>query len=153
HDTALDLVQQGQAFTVYLGHSNATGLYAGRARFLNRDDWARLTIRSGPGVFVTFGCNGCQLAGRDGEGYGVAAIGHSGGPVAATGSHGICFAAMVELAADGLLGSLFTDHPPERLGDAWLELKAGLDHGKMDPLAFKVLDAVDGDARTPLADQ
>jgi hypothetical protein len=153
HDTALDLVQQGQAFTVYLGHSNARGLYAGRARYLDRDDWASVKIRSGPGVFVTFGCNGCQLAGRDGEGYGVAAIRNPGGPVAVTGSHGICFAAMVEVAADGLLGGLLTDRPPERLGDAWLRLKANLDHGPIDPLAFKVLDAVDGDARIPLADQ
>ena len=43
-----------------------------RVRYLDRDDWGRLTIRRGPGLFATFGCNGCQLGGPEGEGYGVA---------------------------------------------------------------------------------
>jgi hypothetical protein len=153
HGRALELVQGGQAFTVYLGHSSAEGLWAGRARFLDRDDWATLKIARGPGVFATFGCNGCQLAGPNGEGYGVAAMRNPDGPVAVTGSHGICFAAMVELASEGFFESLFTAQPPERLGDAFLRLKANLATGKIDPITFKLLDAVDGDSRIPLADQ
>jgi hypothetical protein len=153
HAKALDLVQGGQAFTVYLGHSSAEGLWAGRARFLDRDDWATVKITRGPGVFATFGCNGCQQTGPNGEGYGVAAVRNPDGPVAVTGSHGICFAAMVELAAEGLFENLFAAQPPERIGDAFLRLKANLATGKIDPLTFKLLDAVDGDSRIPLADQ
>jgi hypothetical protein len=153
HDQALDLVEGGAAYTVYVGHSNARGFYAAGARYLDRNDWARLHIRGGRGIFVTFGCNGCQLCGRDGEGYGVAAVRNPDGPVAAVGSHGICFAAMVELAGDGLFHSLFAARPPERLGDAYLRLKKNLATGKIDPLTFQLLDAVDGDSRIPLADQ
>ncbi|HJT78915.1 MAG TPA: C25 family cysteine peptidase, partial [Gemmataceae bacterium] len=153
HEQALGLVQAGAAFTVYLGHSSAEGFYAAGARYLDRDDWARLHMARGPGIFITFGCNGCQLCGRNGEGYGVAAVRNPGGPVAAVGSHGICFAAMVELAGDGLFKSLFAARPPQRLGDAYLRLKENLAHGKIDPLSFRLLDAVDGDSRIPLADQ
>jgi hypothetical protein len=150
---ALKYVQGGQAFTLYLGHSNAEGLYGGRAHYLDRDDWAKLKIGRGSGVFVTFGCNGAQLRGDDGEGYGVAAIRNPDGPVAVTGSHGICFAAMVQLAADGLFESTFTGHLPERLGEAWLAVKKGVAEGKMDDLTFGMLDAVDGDAKIPQATQ
>jgi hypothetical protein len=153
HDRARDLVQQGQAFTLYLGHSNAEGLWAQRAHYLDREDWATLKIARGPGVFLTFGCNGCQLGGQDGEGYGVAAARNPDGPVAVVGSHGICFAAMVELAVEGVFDSVFTARPPERLGDAWLRLKDSLAQGKMDPVTFRLLDAVDGDHRIPLAEQ
>src|SRR5205823_3439117 len=71
---ATQYVGEGQAFTLFLGHSSATGLYGGPAPFLDRNDWARLKIARGSGVFITFGCNGCQLKGKDGEGYGVAAL-------------------------------------------------------------------------------
>jgi hypothetical protein len=153
HGRALEMVQAGQAFTLYLGHSSAEGFWAGRARYLDRNDWATMKIAQGPGVLLTFGCNGCQLTGPDGEGYGVAAVRDATGPVAALGSHGICFAAMVELAADGLFESLFASRPPERLGDAFLRLKEQLARGKIDALTFTLLDAVDGDSRIPLADQ
>src|SRR5262249_46172635 len=63
---------KGQAFTVYLGHSNAQGLYGGDdVAFLDRGDWGKLKMPHGGGVFVTFGCNGGQLSGHDGEGYGL----------------------------------------------------------------------------------
>jgi hypothetical protein len=150
---ALKYVEGGQAFTLYLGHSNAAGLYGGRAHYLDRDDWAKLKIGRGSGVFVTFGCNGCQLRGDDGEGYGVAAIRNPDGPVAVTGSHGICFAALVQLAADGLFESTFTGQPPERLGAAWLAVKKGVAEGKLDDTTFAVLNSVDGDAKIPLATQ
>src|SRR5262249_38754608 len=136
HDRALELVQGGQAFMLYLGHSNARGLWGGNARFLDRDDFARLAIRRGAGVFATFGCNGCQLRGEDGEGYAVAAMRNSNGPAAVLGSHGICFAAMVQLAADGLFRAGFADKCPDRLGEMWLGLKSGLAKGKIDDVAY-----------------
>jgi hypothetical protein len=149
HDRALQCVEDGQAFTLYLGHSNARGLWGGGARFLDRDDFARLTIRRGAGVFATFGCNGCQLRGDDGEGYGVAAMRNPSGPAAVLGSHGICFAAMVQLAADGLFQAGFTGKCPERLGAMWLGLKNGLAKGKIDAGTYTLLDAVDGDKDIP----
>jgi hypothetical protein len=150
---ALQYIQEGQAFTLYLGHSNPEGFYGGASHFLDRGDWAQLRIARGPGVFVTFGCNGCQLRGSDGEGYGVAAVRNPGGPVAVLGSHGICFGAMVQLAAVGLFESTFTGQVPERLGAAWLALKAGLAKGKIDDVTYKMLDKVDGDAKIPQATQ
>jgi hypothetical protein len=153
HGRALDYVQAGQAFTLYLGHSNARGLYGGKARYLDRDDWAKLIIKRGAGVFATFGCNGCQLSGEDGEGYGLAAMRNPNGPVAVFGSHGICFAAMVQLASDGLFKSTFADKQPERLGAAWLGLKEGLARGKIDAVTYRLLDGVDGDRNTPQATQ
>jgi hypothetical protein len=148
---AIRLVEEGQAWTLYLGHSSPRGLYGGPARFLDRDDWANLKIRQGPGIFATFGCNGCQLT--DPEGYALAAVRNPTGPVAVLGSHGICFAAMVQLAADGLFESAFRGSPPERLGDAWLKIKAGLAKGAMDELTFRLLDLVDGDRNIPQATQ
>jgi hypothetical protein len=150
---ALKYVQEGQAFTLYLGHSNAGGLYGGGAPYLDRGDWAHLDIARGAGVFATFGCNGCQLQGADGEGYGVAAMRNPGGPVAVLGSHGICFAALVQLAADGLCARTLVRQPPERLGPCWLALKEGVARGKIDDFTFKMLDGVDGDSRIPQATQ
>jgi hypothetical protein len=150
---ARQYVQEGEAFTLYLGHSNAEGLYGGRARYLDRDDWSRLRIPQGKGVFVTFGCNGCQLKGKDGEGYGIAAMRNAHGPVAVVGSHGIFFAAMGLLAADGLFESTFAKAPPERLGESWLAIKNGVARGKIDALTFGLLDAVDGDKTIPQATQ
>jgi hypothetical protein len=150
---ATGYVQEGQAFVLYLGHSNPLGLYGGRARFLDRDDWARLKIPSGRGVFFTFGCNGCQLAGRGGEGYGVAAMRNPSGPAAVVGSHGICFAAMVQLAADGLFASTFTSKVPARLGESWLALEKGVAEGKIDDFTYNLLNGVDGDPKIPQAVQ
>jgi hypothetical protein len=152
-DQALKYVQEGQAWTLYLGHSNAMGLWGGGAPYLDRDDWAALKIARGRGVFATFGCNGCQLEGDHGEGYGVAAMRNPNGPVAVIGSHGICFAAMVQLATDGLLRSTFAGKQPERLGETWLAIKAGLAKGDIDDLSFAMLDAVDGDRNIPQATQ
>ena len=153
HDQARKYVEDGEAWTLYLGHSNATGLWGGGARYLDRSDWATLKIARGPGVFATFGCNGCQLKGDHGEGYGVAAMRNPDGPVAVIGSHGICFAAMVQLATDGLVKGAFSGKSPERLGAAWLAIKAGVAKGDIDDLSFAMLDAVDGDSSIPQATQ
>jgi hypothetical protein len=153
HKRALQYVEDGEAFTLYLGHSSAAGLYGGEAPYLDRGDWSRLRIGHGKGVFLTFGCNGSQLKGTDGEGYGVEAMRNPNGPVAVTGSHGICFAAMVQLAADGLFESTFANSPPERLGASWLAIENGVASGKIDKLTFNLLDAVDGDKTIPQATQ
>lgn len=149
HERARQYVEEGQAVTLYLGHSWAHGFYAPQTRYLDRDDWASLKIQQGPGIFAIFGCNGCQLGGPNGEGYGLAAMRNPHGPVAVLGSHGICFAAMCQLAADGLLRGVRGGQMPERLADVWLALKQGIAHGKIDPVTFRLLDAADGDPRIP----
>ena len=118
-------MRDGQAWTLYLGHSNMEGMWGGGAHYLDRADWAKLKIARGSGVFATFGCYGCQLKGERGEGYGVAAMRNPDGPAAVIGSHGICFAAMVQLATDGLVESTFAGKSPERLGATWLAIKSG----------------------------
>jgi hypothetical protein len=151
---AMAYVEEGQALTLYLGHSNAEGFAAGPDGYMNRGDWAKVNIQHGPGVFATFGCNGCQLTDKDHqEGYGVAAMRNPHGPVAVLGSHGICFAAMVQLASDGLFQSLCGAKPPDRLGDAWLRLKESLAKGKIDAISFWLLDKADGDPNIPQATQ
>jgi hypothetical protein len=154
HEQALRCVEKGQAFTLYLGHSDPRGLCGWPlTRFLDRDDWGRLAIPTGAGVFITFGCNGCQLKGRDGEGYGIAAIRNPRGPAAVLGSHGICFPAMMQLACDGLFHRAFQGPLPRRLGQCWLALLEGIAVGKIDFLSYRVLDAVDGDSKIPQATQ
>ncbi len=143
---AIEYIQEGQAVILYLGHSNAEGLYAGPgAAFLDRGDWARLKIAHGQSVFLTFGCNGCQLAGRDGEGYGLFAMRNPHGPAAVLGSHGICFAAMVQLACDELFTRAFEGRLPRRLGNLWLAALTGVAKGPIGALRYRMLDAVDGD--------
>ena len=70
---ATQYVEEGQAITLYMGHSGPEGFFAAFRHFMDRHDWARVKIARGPGVFASFGCNACQLRGRDGEGYGLAA--------------------------------------------------------------------------------
>jgi hypothetical protein len=153
HDRSLQYVREGQALTLYLGHSWAEGFYAPRTRFMDRKDWAELKIARGPGIFGVFGCNGCQLCGEDGEGFGIAAMRNPSGPVAVLGSHGICFAAMCQLAADGVLDTVSTGKSPERVAEVLLKLKEGIAQRKMDDLTFKMLDMVDGDGKISQATQ
>jgi hypothetical protein len=151
---SLEMIREGQAFVLYLGHSDASGLYGGpTSAFLDRDDWAELRVGHGGSVFITFGCNGCQQSGRDGEGYGIAAARNPRGPVAVIGSHGICFASMVQLACDGLFRRAFQERLPDRLGDCWLAALEGVSKGPIDFLSYRMLDRVDGDPRIPQATQ
>jgi hypothetical protein len=148
HDKSLACLAQGQAFTFFLGHSNATGLWSSNARFLDREDWATLKIPRGQGIFVTCGCYSCQLSGRGGEGYGLAAIRNPAGPVAVMGAHGESYAAMGQLAFDGLLRCFRGPRLPKRLGECWLQLKSGLANGDIGFLTFKMFDYADGSRGT-----
>jgi hypothetical protein len=146
----LDYLREGQAFTLYLGHSNAQTLYGGpNVTFLDREDWGQAELPHGGGVFVTFGCNGCQLKGDDGEGYGLWAMRNGRGPATVIGSHGVCFAAMVNLAADGLFRRAFQTTTPDRLAPAWLALLESVSKDRLDWITYRALDAVDGDSRIP----
>jgi hypothetical protein len=144
HDQALAYLRMGQLFTIFAGHSNATGFWSSDAPFLDRGDWQTMDLGAKAGILVSCGCYGCQLRGPDGEGYGQAAIRNPHGPVAVIGAHGESYAAMGQLALDGLIKCLAKEELPERLGDVWLSVKGGLDSGKMDGLTFRLLDQADG---------
>ncbi|MGO8931567.1 MAG: C25 family cysteine peptidase [Limisphaerales bacterium] len=67
---ALECLQEGELFSFYLGHSDASGLWSGSAYFMSRDDWANLRIPHGGGVFFTCGCYACQWGSAKDEGMG-----------------------------------------------------------------------------------
>ena len=150
---AKDYLKQGQVFTFYFGHSSPEGLYAEHAHYLDREGLEPAEHGTRPGRIRHVWLPRLPTSGLAGEGYGVAAIRNPNGPVAVVGSHGICFAAMVQLAADALFEKTFTGTMPERLGDSWLAMKTGLAKGKIDALTYGLLDAVDGDRRIPQATQ
>jgi hypothetical protein len=107
-----------------------------------------------PGVLFTCGCYTLQLEGRDGEGYGFAAMRNPGGPVAIIGASSESYGVMGHLAFDGLLSCLDDPQPPSRLGDYWLAVKNGIGRGPMNPVTFFLYDQVDGSVgETSLPDQ
>jgi hypothetical protein len=153
-EQSLLYLKEGQAFTVYAGHSGPEGFWSEGARFLDRADWGKLSMVGGRGVLVSCGCFGCQLYGTDGEGYGLAALRNPDGPAAVIGAHGESYAAMGQLAFTGLLKSFATAEFPARLGECFLGVKEGIARGKMDYVTFNLLDYADGSkGKTPLAVQ
>jgi len=151
HSAALDGLQAGSLFSVYMGHSNGGGLGLATT-FLSRDDWAELKLGPGQGVFFSCGCFGCELGG--GDGYCLAAMRNPAGPVAVIGASAESYSAAGLLAADGLLGCLARVPFPSRLADYWLAVQAGLARGPLDGLTFSLLDQSDGTGgKVPLAMQ
>ena len=149
---ALGYLQEGEMFSVYLGHSFAAGLGLD-GRFILRGDWASLNIARGRGPFFTVGCFACQSDG-EGDGYGLAAMRNPGGPVSVIGASGESYSAPGQLAVEGLLSCLTKPPFPARLAAYWLAIQAGLAHGAMDPTTFALLDMADGTGgKVPLAAQ
>ena len=153
-DATRRYLEEGQFFTFYLGHSGASGLWSNGLYFMQRADWAQVKIPGGQGVFFTCGCYACQFDRNDGDGYGLAAIRNPDGPAAVIGACEESYAAMGQLALDGLFHRFSAPPSPARLADYWLDAAAGLDHGPIDPLSFQLLDQADGSrGRVPLAVQ
>ena len=71
-ETTLRYLEEGQLFSVYLGHSGAFGFWSGLwlDRFIDREDWGKKNF---PGILFSCGCFGCQLKDGD-EGYGLTAM-------------------------------------------------------------------------------
>jgi hypothetical protein len=143
-DMTVRYLEEGAMFSFYLGHSGAYGLWSDGKYFLSRADWTQLNIAQGPGVFFTCGCFACQLRGKDGEGYGLTALRNPGGPAAVMGAHGESYAALGQLALDGMLPCLARSPTPTRLATFWLAAKAGLAQGEMNPVIFQMYDQADG---------
>jgi hypothetical protein len=152
-EKALEYLQAGQLFSVYLGHSAPQGLGLD-AKFITREDWERLSVSQGPGPFFTCGCFANQFGGTGGAGYGLAALRNPNGPVAIIGATGESYSAPGQLAAEGLLKCLSAPPFSSRLGENWIEIQAGLARGRMDEGTFALLDMADGSrGKVPLATQ
>ena len=121
---------------------------------MDREAWSKLNIPQGQGVFFSCGCYSCQLDGIGGEGYGLAAIRNPDGPSAVIGAVAESYAAMGQLALDGMLKRFSAKPTAARLADYWLDVQAGLDHGSIDAMTFQMFDQADGSrGKTPLATQ
>lgn len=141
---SLDYIREGQFWTIYLGHSSASGLWSIGAPYIDRKDWSTLEAGRHPGLLFTCGCFACQTAGFDGEGYALAAIRNPTGPAAVVGAHCESYAMAGLLALDGFLSELNAAKPAERLADYWLAVENGLVRGDIDPITFFALDNADG---------
>jgi Peptidase family C25 len=151
-ETALRYLQEGEMFSLYLGHSYGAGLGLD-GKFMLCKDWASVSIPQGRGPFFTCGCYACQSSGA-GDGYGLAAARNPAGPVAVIGAAAESYGAAGQLAVEGLMGCLRQAPFPTRLGDYWLAVQAGLARGSMDPTTFALLDMADGtQGKVPLATQ
>jgi hypothetical protein len=153
-NTSLKFFEEGEFFSFYLGHSDASSFWSDGVRFMDREAWSKLKIPQGQGVLFTCGCYACQLSGMGGEGYGLVAIRNPDGPAAVIGAHAETYAAMGQLALDGILKRFSSPPATARLADYWLAVKAGLDHGEIDAMTFQMLDQADGSrGKTPLSVQ
>lgn len=147
-------LQAGQLFCIYMGHSDASGLWSNGAYLMKRQDWANLDIKQCQGVFFTCGCYACEWDGGKGEGYGLAAMRNPGGPAAVIGACAESYSAPGLLAIDGLLGCCVAPPFPVRLADYWLAVQAGLAKGPIDEGAFSLYDRFDGSGgKVPLSVQ
>jgi hypothetical protein len=153
-DASIRYLEAGELFSFYLGHSGPEGLWSISTNFLSREDWARLKMPEGNGVFFTCGCFACQPGDRGSEGYALSAMRNSTGPVAVIGATAESYSAPGQLAVEGLMGGL-EKHPfPKRLGEYWLAVQSGLASGKMDEGVFSLYDQADGSGgKIPLATQ
>jgi hypothetical protein len=150
----LDVLESGQLFAFYAGHSGAAGMWSNQGFVLLASDFAELKIANSPGVFVTSGCYACQVEGPDGQGFAVAAVRNPDGPAAVIGSFGESYAALGQLALEGIVHRLNENRPPQLLGDYWLAAQAGMARGTMDPITFWLYDQADGSrGEVPLARQ
>jgi len=153
-ETALEYFRDGSLFVIFLGHSGANGLYSNGKSFLTVADFQNLRISQGSYVFFTCGCYSCQIEGPDGEGYGLMAARNPYGPVAVIGAHGISYAALGQLAFQGLLDGLNSPSSGKRLADFWMDVTKGLANKSMDPLTFYLYDQADGSmGKAPLSVQ
>jgi len=147
----LEWLARGQLFSIYLGHSDASGWSTLNTNFMGAKDWARVNMGPGQGVLFSCGCFGCQWDRGQEQAYGLAAMRNPTGPTAVIGAYGESYSAPGLLAVDGLLRCCAEAPFPTRLADYWLAVQNGLAEGEIDPTTFGLLDMADGTGgKTPL---
>jgi hypothetical protein len=148
HDTAMQSLEEGDLFSVFLVHSRPEAIFLETNRWITRNDLAQARTPRGAGVFFTCGCFACQLRGTGREGFGLAAVRNPAGPVAVMGATGEDYGAGPFLAGEGLMQSLAKAPFPSRLGDYWLAVQASLAEAPMDELTFRIANYLDHDKFT-----
>jgi hypothetical protein len=141
---SVQLLEPGQLFAMYLGHSGAGGCWSQGQSFLGHEDWARMPEPTRTGVLLSCGCFTCSVGAPRGEGFGLAALRATGGPVAVIGAHGESYGAFGKLAFEGIFPLLKTDAPPERVGEWYLAMQRGIARGPISSLTFWMYDRADG---------
>jgi hypothetical protein len=145
-DASMRLLEEGELFSIFLGHSQANAMWLAHTNYFTADDWVGLRIAAGAGVLFSCGCFVNQRGAA--EGYGLVAMRNPDGPVAVIGPSGESYAAPGLLAADGLLGPLSRQPFPARLGDYWIAVQNGLAQGGIEESTFKLYDQFDGSRGT-----
>jgi hypothetical protein len=146
---AKSLLENGQAFSFYLGHSGPDFLRSEEVIFLDQKDWTNLKISNLQGVFFTCGCYAARLGdtGRF-DGYALTAMRNPQGPAAVIAAYGESYAAIGHLAFGGMLDCLSRAKPPKRLGDYWQSVRDGIAAGFIEPMMFTLFDYADGSRGT-----
>lgn len=170
---ATELLSAGNLFTVYSGHSSASGLWSNSGCVVSRDEFAKINTKGNPGVFLSCGCFTCQTDTKPGSqqhikrsngknesvpmathGFGIAAICNPNGPAAVVGPYGESYAIFGKLAFDALQNQLKMHKPTSRIGSYWTAVQRKLLNGKVDALTFFMFDQADGSrGKTTLAKQ
>ena len=145
HDTAMQSLQEGELFSVFLVHSWPSAMLLASNRWITRSDLALEQTPRGGGVLFTGGCWACQLRGPGGEGFGLAGIRNPAGPAAVMGATGKDYAVGVMLSLEGLMQSLAKPPFPSRLGEYWLAVQASLAETPMDELTARLINNFGGD--------
>ena len=170
---AKDLLSAGSLFTVYCGHSSASGLWSKSDYVVARDGFAKINTKGYPGVFLSCGCFTCQTGAKSDsqiriqrasgetetvpvatQGFGIVAIRNANGPAAVVGPYGESYAIFGKLAMDALQNQLHAHESTTRIGDYWMAVQRRLMDGKVDALTFFMFDQADGSrGKTPIAQQ
>ena len=144
-------LDEGQLLTVYIGHSLASGFWQedGWGDLFTSGDWSAVKLPAARGLFVSGGCFGVCFDTPGYGSYGVAAMRNPEGPVAVIGSEWLDYAAMAMLLSEGLLEGLANGDEPVKLGQLWLSMRQHVLEAPIDPLTYRMLDAIEGDPDTP----
>ena len=155
------LLERGQAFSFYLGHSGPSGVSSEGMDILTSRDFGQLNIAGRQGVFFSCGCYAMALKGDSffawktaQDGYGWAAIRNPHGPAAVMGGATISNAIFGQVGFDQMMTCLSQAAPPRRLGRYWQAVQEGITCKPINPFMFKLYDNADGSGgKVPLAEQ
>ncbi len=161
HSQSRALLEGGQAFSFYLGHSGPSGVSSEGVDILTRNDFGQLTIRGRQGVFFSCGCYATALKGDSfwgwkmaHDGYAWAAMRNPHGPVAVMGGATVSNAIFGQVGFDQMIDCLSREDSPQRLSQYWQAVQEGITRKPINPFLFMMYDNADGSGgRVPLAEQ
>lgn len=155
------LLERGQAFFFYLGHSGPAGVSSEGMDIMTRSDFGQLNIAGRQGIFFSCGCYAMALKGdyffgwkTDQDGYAWAAMRNPYGPVAVMGAAATSNAIFGQVGFDQMMTCLSQAEPPRRLGRYWQAVQEGITCKPINSFLFRLYDNADGSGgKVPLAEQ